>query len=326
MSNYRPWGTLNWLMSKIDKVSWNLIGCLGTEDRSLGVYGQMFSSLNSSKMLRILDEDFSYSDETRAILENRARQAIEIAGGIDLGNIEDHSLLESHDNILTPVERYISGKQDIILDVSSMPKRFFFPILKVLFKSESIRNLVITYAVPESYTKEKLSKNYTDWSHLPMFSGDGNDDNRSEMLVIGVGFDPMGIPQVLSPEGNGRRISLLFPFPAPIPSVKRAWEFARNIEKGRSTENLRLFRVEAKNPSDTFNKLCALGVRGERKIELAPFGPKAVSVGMCLFATLTESEVFYTQPKHYAPDYSTGVSEIFAYAIKLNGRNFYYLE
>ena len=93
MSNYRPWGTLNWLMSKIDNVSWNLIGCLGTEDRSLGVYGQMFSSLNSSKMLRILDEDFSYSDEMRAILENRAQQAIEIAGGVDLGNIEDHSLM-----------------------------------------------------------------------------------------------------------------------------------------------------------------------------------------------------------------------------------------
>ncbi len=214
--------------------------------------------------------------------------------------------------------------QDIILDVSSMPKRFFFPILKTLFNSGHIRNLVVTYAVPKSYTKNNLSENQTSWAHLPLFSGEGHE---AENLIIGVGFDPKGILHKLSLDGHGIPIKLLFPFPAPLASVRRAWEFVRNVEKGRirEGENLEVIRVEAKNPSDTFDSLCTLTNQGKRKIELAPFGPKAVSVAMCLFATLTESEVFYTQPKKYAPDYSEGVSDIFAYAIKLDGYSFYYL-
>lgn len=325
MSNYRPWGTLDWLLSKTGNISWDFIGCVGTEDRSLEVYRRLVTNhLSSSKLLKILDEDFEYSQDTRDILENRFQQIIDIAGVSEPDNVEDHKLLESHDEILSPVEDYISGKQDIILDVSSMPKRFFFPILKTLFKYDDIKNLLVTYTVPQSYTKGKLSKNLTEWTHLPLFSGDNHD---AEMRIIGVGFDPMGIPQALSPEGDGLRIKFMFPFPAPLSSVERAWEFVRNIEKRRSREggNLELFRVEAKNPSDTFDRLCTLSARGQKKIELAPFGPKAVSVAMCLFATLTESEAFYTQPKTYAPNYSTGVSEVFAYAIKLDGRSFYYL-
>lgn len=323
MSNYRPWGTLDWLLSKTNSVEWNLIGCVGTEERSLEVYNRLAVNLNSSKLLKIIDDDFDYSQATRDILEAKLEQVANITGDSDPNNVENHKLLESHDEILSPTEDYISGKESIILDVSSMPKRFFFPILKILFQSNDIKNLIVTYTVPQSYTKGKLSENLTEWGHLPLFSGD---NKGSEMLVIGVGFDPMGIPQALSPEGDGLNIKFLFPFPAPLPSVKRAWEFVRNIEKRRSREgnNLELLRVEAKNPSDTFDRLCSLSTRG-RRVDLAPFGPKAVSVAMCLYATLTESEVFYTQPKRYAPDYSTGVSEVFAYAIKLDGRSFYYL-
>ncbi len=324
MSNYRPWGTLDWLLSKTNSVAWNLIGCVGTEGRSLEVYSRLAGdNLGSSKLLKIIDEDFEYSQVTRDILEERLQQVANIAGVSELDNVEDHKLLESHDEILSPVEDYILGKQDIILDVSSMPKRFFFPILKILFQSVDVKNLIVTYTVPQLYTNGKLSENLTEWGHLPLFSGD---NKGAKMLVIGVGFDPMGIPQALSPEGDGKQIKFMFPFPAPLPSVKRAWEFVRNIEKRRSREggNLELLRVEAKNPSDTFDRLCSLSTRGQR-IDLAPFGPKAVSVAMCLYATLTESEVFYTQPKRYAPDYSTGVSEVFAYAIKLDGRSFYNL-
>lgn len=328
MSNYRPWGTLDWLLSKINNVPWGLIGCMGTEYRSLEVYRQLESKLCSAKLFRILDGDFKYSDDTKNILEDRFKEVNNIAGGNASNIVEDHQLLETQHKILSPVENYISDMQDIILDVSSMPKRFFFPILKILFKSDHIRNLVVTYAVPKSYTKGKLSENLTHWTHLPLFSGEGDDEGKeAEKLIIGVGFDPMGILQELSLDGHGIPIKLLFPFPAPLASVKRAWEFVRNVEKGRirEGENLEVIRVEAKNPSDTFDSLCTLTNQGKRKIELAPFGPKAVSVAMCLFATLTESEVFYTQPKKYAPNYSEGVSDVFAYAIKLDGWSFYSL-
>lgn len=328
MSNYRPWGALGWLLSKINESPWNLIGCMGAEYRSLEVYRRLVTKLCSVKLLWVQDEDYEYSVETKSILENRFSDVNNIAEGNASDIIEIHKLFETHEEILAPVENYISDKQDVILDVSSMPKRFFFPILKILFKSDRIRNLIVTYAVPEMYTKGKLSENLTNWAHLPLFSGEGDDEGReAEKLVIGVGFDPMGILQELSLDGHGIPIKLLFPFPAPLASVKRAWEFVSDVGKGRNRDggNLEVIRVEAKNPSDTFDSLCMLSENGNRKIEIAPFGPKAVSVAMCLFATLTESEVFYTQPKKYAPNYSEGVSDIFAYAIKLDGWSFYSL-
>ncbi|MFC1699248.1 hypothetical protein ACFL1I_04735 [Candidatus Omnitrophota bacterium] len=327
MSRYRPWGKLAWLLPKVERTSWNLVGCLGTEDRSLEVYRRLKKDLLTAKLLKILDEDFEYSVETKKIIEGRVSEVARLAGNGISDIVEDHRLLETHYEILSPLESYISDKRDVVLDVSSLPKRFFFPMLKTLIRSPHIQNLIVTYTVPKAYTQCKLSRNLMPWAHLPLFSG-GEDSagKETKALVIAVGFDPMGIPQELSLDGHGVPIELLFPFPAPLSSVRRSWEFVQNIEKGRRQERgINLHRVEAKNPSDAFDRLCALLDPGREKIELAPFGPKPVSVAMCIFATLTESEVFYTQPKSYALDYSSGISEVFAYAVKLDGRSFYSL-
>lgn len=66
-----------------------------------------------------------------------------------------------------------------------------------------------------------------------------------------------------------------------------------------------------------------------KKALLAPYGPKPMSVGMAIYATMTESPVYYTQPKIYHPDYSAGISilngrpEIYTYCLKLGGRNLF---
>jgi len=44
---------------------------------------------------------------------------------------------------------------------------------------------------------------------------------------------------------------------------------------------------------------------------------------MCLYASQTESEVFYTQLTVYDPKYSYGVSKCLGYCIKLHGKNLY---
>ncbi len=327
MNNYRPWGTLSWLLSKLHPLSWDMVGCIGTEYRSLEVFKLLSASgnLNTIKFLKILDDDYDYSQKTKDCLNTRIDEAKKFRK-IDEDTIEKHYLLETHDEILSPVEEYVKNKKNIILDVSSMPKRFFFPILKILLLDNFIENLIVTYTVPKSYREGKLAKNLTDWAHLPLFSG-GSNYQQPDMLCVGVGFDPMGIQNAISPEGHGVPIKFFFPFPAPLSSTKRAWEFVRNIEKGRTKEkgNLEVLRVEAKNPSDTFNRLCALRKKSKNRIELAPFGPKAISVAMCIYATITESEVFYTQPKQYEVDYSEGVSEVYAYSIKLHGNNLFYL-
>ena len=54
-----------------------------------------------------------------------------------------------------------------------------------------------------------------------------------------------------------------------------------------------------------------------------------MSLGMCLFAVRTNSEVFYTQPAVYNPKYSigiakkNGIADVQAFAIRLDGIEFY---
>jgi hypothetical protein len=54
-----------------------------------------------------------------------------------------------------------------------------------------------------------------------------------------------------------------------------------------------------------------------------------MSIAMCLYANLTDSPVYYSQPKVYHPEYSIGVqvrdgeAEIYAYCIRLSGRDLY---
>ena len=91
--------------------------------------------------------------------------------------------------------------------------------------------------------------------------------------------------------------------------------------------------------SSTFDALSRVTRRGEAKAVLAPYGPKTTSLAMCLFACAANGgpgpqvPVYYAQPRRYDIGYSkqvrqtaSGVDDIQAYCIKLNGKNLYKLE
>jgi len=56
-----------------------------------------------------------------------------------------------------------------------------------------------------------------------------------------------------------------------------------------------------------------------------------MSLAMCIFATLTNSAVYYIQPRVYNPAYSfgvnyrSGVREIYCYCVRLQGQDLYAL-
>ena len=73
---------------------------------------------------------------------------------------------------------------------------------------------------------------------------------------------------------------------------------------------------------------------GHRHAVLAPFGPKPLSLAMCMYGIDCRRrkwpvEIGYTQPTAYSDEYSTGVAlrdgepVIHAYCLKLDGRNLY---
>ena len=251
--------------------------------------------------------------------------------GGDPANIENHQLTEQHDPIVQTCNRFLGRATDsVVLDVTSLPKRFFFPLLRMLFRSDrdTIKNLVVTYAVPERYTKEHLAENFGDWTQLPLFAGKYT-HKHSETLVVGVGFEALGLQDRLETSESGRRIHFLLPFPAPAAAFQRSWELLWRLQQHQRSDVPRVHRVDVKDIADAFDRIVSLTDSGTKSVDLAPFGPKPISVAMCVYAALTDSEVFYTQPTVYHPDYSTGVSvrdghpEIYAYCLRLDGRDLF---
>ena len=155
---------------------------------------------------------------------------------------------------------------------------------------------------------------------------------------MGVGFAPLGLKDLF--EAEIEKIRYLFPFPPGPPNYFRNWDFLRKLESEVENRNLRVedrWQVHTYDVPDAFEALCRATNSGHRTSALAPLGPKTHSLAMCLFALAVEqagkepSHIYYTQPRRYAIDYSTGIAshngdpDTKAYCIKVNGRNLYEL-
>jgi len=337
MKIFRPWGPLDWLMGRVPEVTWSLFGCLGTEERSLAAWRALSEArrVNIVRLLRVHDGPSRYTKEARYEKETKdrlgKRQAEFLASGGKEDMVADHDLLEAHSQIVSSIDSFIrDAGPHVILDVTSLPKRFFFPILKrLLVARPDVSNLIVTYSFPASHTPEPLAMNPSDWAHLPLFGGDYPKD-PAKHLIVGIGFEALGLQEQVE-HGSGLPVKLLLPFPARPSSFQRSWDLIRKLQRYRELGTMDIYRTDAKSVSDTFDRLLSLTRDGRQGVELAPFGPKPMSVAMCIFATLTGSPVFYTQPTAYHPDYSLGVStidgqpEIYGYCLRLAGNDFYSL-
>jgi hypothetical protein len=326
---YRPWGLLKWVLDKGPKVNWTVFGCLGPEKRSLEVMAHLreMGLTVGTHILRIKEPRSRHSTAFAERVALRETQFKQKWGG--LGDLKQHSLLEQYSLIVEEAISFANvPNENVILDVTSLPKRFFFPTLRVLLQSPLVRNLIVTYTFPGAYESGKLAENVLEWDHLPLFGGPYTRE-KPNMVVVGVGFDAFGLQGEIDAGESGVPVKLLLPFPCPPESYRRGLEMVRRLQKHRSPDTFEVFRTDSRDISDSFDRLVSLWNHGARNITLAPFGPKSISVAMCIFATLTNSSVYYTQPTAYNPDYSTGVSKsdgtpgIYAYCLRLNGKNYF---
>jgi hypothetical protein len=282
-------------------------------------------------MLEIHDEhpdDRRHSrfyERTEAKLVER-RKSFVAAGGND-EQIARFYLSDFHGRIVEAADAFASDAgRNVILDISSLPKRFFFPIIRRLFVTRSIDNLIATYAVPDHYSDEQLAEDPGPWMYLPTFLPP-DPEPIEKVLIVGLGYEPLGLRQVL----QGKEFHLLFPFPSLAPGIRRNWEFVRELIPLSRREPQRVYIYDV---SETFDRIAAMTDSGRRYAILAPYGPKTMSLAMCLYAvsqrtTENPPAVYYTQPKVYNPDYAIGIKavagnpRVFAYCLRLAGRDLY---
>ncbi len=332
---YRPWGMIRWLMGHLPGRRWDFVGCLGTEERSITAWEELLNlgMVNRYRFWQVNDRPSRHSTKATEKLRNNASRLV-LRGG-SLSHLTTFDLFCRHSEIVAATDAILNDRPlSLVIDISVFPKRFFFPILKRILSAAGrtgIADIIVTYTIPESYPRgESLAENFSDdWTHLPLF-GAQSGASQVKQLVVGVGFQALGLHSYLK-GAPGLELKMLVPFPAPPAAFMRSWDLLRQIEQGGAPELFTRYRAGARDPSDTFDRLVTLKNSSNKGIALAPFGPKPMSLGMCVFACLTDSEVFYTQPSVYHPDYTIGVArregvpEVYAYAIRIGGRNLYEL-
>lgn len=325
-SYFRPWGELNWLLPKVPQIKWDLISCLSTEDRFMATLLELEKTdqVNQCLFYKIIDppsKDSSIIADMIAANEGKLKAATQ-----SQLNIEDHNLLEPYKDIVNSINKFLeTSSGNIIIDISTFPKRFFFPIIKMIIK-RGIENLIVTYSTPVKYCDHELSANPNSWDHLPLFSLAEFPEPNPDVAIVGVGFMPFGLPDLLSSKYNATPVKFLFPFPPGPPNYQRTWEFMHKIEKSSPLKQFdSIIRLDSNNMPDAFEYISKETNAGDKRAIFAPYGPKPISLAMCIYATLRESPVYYTQPKYYNPEYSTGIKDTFAYCIVLNKKNLYSL-
>ncbi len=332
--NFRPWGHLDWVFSNLPDIKYYFVGCVGTEDRCVSAFeeltnkGKLFGQ-SFVEVIDVIDVNSEYSSE--ASVKRLEKQNTLTAIGMSKSDVTGIDLLSVEEEIISWINSFKSTAEHLIIDISSLPKRFFFPAIKLLLKQTTIKDLIVTYTVPEHYHSGNLAERPSDWRALPLFGPQEFPDPEYEHAIVGVGFLPFGLPDLLRTGFLRAKPHLFFPFPATPATYFKTWDFVRQIEASLTLDNIdnQLSRINGMDPSDTFDHICWLTEKNNKKAIFAPYGPKPMSLGMAIYATLTESPVFYTQPRVYHPNYSTGVRyknsrpEIYTYCLRLDGKNLF---
>lgn len=325
---HRPWGRIDWALSLSGQKSWHFVGAMGTEERSLCSWTQIsqLGVLSGSQFVEIEDIDSEkYRERTQVAIESRRRQLVERGG--DLTTVERMELMSELFRIGSFATRAEAASPSIILDITSLPKRFFFPILRTLTLSSRTKNLLVTYTSPATYAPddEPLYEDIEPWRVLPGFGGSGS---SGAYWVVSVGFLIERLRHYVG--GNPtEKMKVLIPFPSPLSALRRTWEAVANLEQGHLESRFEKIRVDPLDISAAFDRICSIAGKPEKQLAFAPFGPKPTSAAMCLFAMQRDSSVHYPQPTVYHPEYSRGIRNddpgvaVNAYWVKHEGENLY---
>jgi hypothetical protein len=323
------------MIGKMPDVRWGVIGSFNTEDRCSATLSSLAADrVHHRRFLRILDPDMPIT-EPFAKRQAAMRRAL-VEAGCDDDAFVDARLLAPIDVMRAQLDGFLEASgENVILDITAMPKRWFFLLVKLLSRNAGVRNLLATYASAESYGRT-LSSNPEPLRALPGF---GSDDARleHETAIVGVGFEPLGLNDLYS-QHKIDKVRYLFPFPPGPPGFHRNWRFVRSLERlilNRDAVQDDRWHIDMYDCSATFEALLKVTRNGEATSVLAPYGPKTTSLAMCLFANAVEVAghpqvpVYYAQPKRYDIGYSTGVktvggrADIQSYCIKIDGRTLY---
>jgi hypothetical protein len=337
LSTFRPWGHIDWLLGRLGNREWSLVCCCGTEERSTTLASHLGRErLRDATIVEIHDPE----PLDRIVMEQKLQERAQrfAASGFNRAEFRRADLLADIEEIRAPVTEFANrGATNLLIDITSLPKMWFFPMVQAALEDSRFENVVVTYTSASGYA-DQLSENAAPLKVLPgFFAEDGRSQHHS--IVVGIGFEPLGIGSLLSGQVS-EKIRLIFPFPPGPPGHRRNWMFVKQIEQLTQAQKIDppdRVHIHMYDCPQVFDALCHMTGDGTRTAAIAPYGPKTVSLAMCLFSLAAAKSgrprvpVYYAQPLRYAVDYTTGVRmrgttpDITGYCLRLGGRDLYTL-
>jgi len=327
--DYRPWGLLDWTLGLTKPRQWDFVGALGTEERSLSSWHWLknLGGLSTTRLLEVLDRPSRHTARATRLTHERTQEFL-AGGGVEKDITRKLELMtEIHRVVAIAHAVEQSASNSVMFDITSLPKRFFFPLLRRFEQSTRVRDLIVTYTSPEHYLEnDVLSENAADWLTLPGFP---DQSGQTEMLIVSVGFMVESLRNHLTTINKHESVKMLIPFPAPLSILRRTWDSVCYLESKSAPGKFQNYRLNTADMSGAFQRITQLASETKMKPAFAPFGPKPTSAAMCLYAAKHDCSVYYPQPRVYHPDYSRGIREVdgkpavFAYWIKHDGKKLY---
>lgn len=326
-----PWGNFDEVaqMFLADRPS-VLLGCLSFEDRCRAIpirYQKGGYGLGDIRLIRVRDPKGCVPDHSAQIERLTKKNADTLERqGVQFCPLIERDLLAGEDELIDFVKECLdnAAADTFVLDISTLPKRYFSFMLKRLLRAASVQNLIVTYSQPEQYLKssEHLASDPEMGDHLPGFPA--SIESEQQTLVMSIGFEEFNLASVLEnfkarKMGNFR---ILLNFPPNGEYFRRQWrvlvEVMGNDVIGRLEVRRRKEIVNALDVELAFLVLDRWAQAAEGVV-FAPFGPKTHSLAMALCAVKWDFGVYYTQPKAYHPEYTKGIGDSWAYVVKWAG-------
>jgi hypothetical protein len=333
--SYKPWGNIDWITKKLAHIGqWNFLGTVSTEERSLCAWMWLKNNgrLKNYEMWKIndvSDPPSPYKDLTDKEYFNRESEYLKNGGQEPIV----FSLLESDEKASKSFEKFIKKTDgNVIIDISTMPKRWFFPLIKDCIEKKEIKNLLVTYTIAKFYAKKQGVESMT-WKYFPSFSELPERENIEKIFIISAGYQPLSLPEWIS-SLEDPKIYILFPFPASTSGYTRVWDFIRTVESDcdpKKSDNINIKYVSGFDLPIIYNIISdIIKLEDGKAPTLIPYGPKPVSLAFAILSSQLQFPVGYTQPRHYNPFYSSGFEETenkvpktISYLLKDNGRMLY---
>jgi len=325
----RAWGPAKWLLPKVGSKNWHLITSSSFEDRCIAVAEWVASSkqsIGSATLIKIRNPDSLQWKEGRPVVDLNFGKLLECLSGLSIKPLQI-DLLSPMSVLLKDDPIGENSSSSVILDVTTLPKRFFLFALKRLVESSTVENLVITYARARFYPEIPLCENALPPTALQGF-GRLEPLGQNARMVVGVGYVPLSVSELLE-QAKHFKLDFIFPFPPASPAFRRNWKLlSMLLPEGEIPRNTEIHRVHAMDAFEVFERIMSWTQHGRADIDMIPLGPKPHAIGMAMAYLRLQgrAELIYSQPQAYGAKYSEGIAldeegnpEIVAYCLKRNG-------